>query len=87
MSRVKEEFHKLDEIDINIALKVGLIIECESHPNEYYDSCGEDFDIHQSKIKQLLNSYSLTTDEYNIVLNKTKNIQDMHQDTCILCSK
>ena len=87
MSRAYEEFHKLDGIDIKIALKTGLLVECEFHPSEYYDSCGNDFEMEEQNIKNLLKQYNLTSDEYDTVLNSVKNIQNMYRDSCVICSR
>jgi len=87
MSKANEIFHKLDGIDIDIALKTGLLVECEFHASEYYDSCDNDFEMEEDNIIKLLKEYSLSPGEFEIILNSVKSIQNMHQNSCVICSK
>ena len=86
MSRAYDEAYKLDGIDIKIALEVGLLIECEFHPEEYFDSSGKDFDNVENQIQTILKSYALTEHENNIILNNLKSIQMEYQNKCVSCN-
>lgn len=87
MSGAYEGYHRLDDIDIGIALEVGLLTECEYHSGEYYDAGGDQFEEVEDDVKNLLSKYDLTPDEYNKVLKSIKDIQNMYKDACVLCSR
>jgi len=87
MSKANEEFHKLDGLDIQIALKTGLLTECEFHPSEYYDSGDNDFIMAKSNIVKLLKEYNLKPAEFEELLSSVKEIQNMYQDSCVACSR
>ena len=92
MSRAYDKYTEDTEgnenLAIEVALKVGLLVECEFHDASYYDSCAaiieEDVEI---EINKILNIYKISDNRKKTILDLVKNIQNMYQDECVVCNR
>jgi len=84
MSRAYEQHIEKSELLERIAVELELLVECEFHDAEYYDS-GCSFEDVELDIVPLLKSYKLSSYEQEIILNALKKVQDSYPEKCVLC--
>ena len=84
MSRAYEQHIEKSELLERIAVELELLVECEFHDAEYYDS-GCSFEDVELDIAPLLKSYKLSSSEQENILNALKTIQVDSLGKCSFC--